>query len=257
MNYTELERKINENKSLDFGNILSDSIELFKKTWKQGVLHSLLSVGVFVGVLFLILIPLFLMGIFNIEAFETLNSNEPNYGAVVITYLILLPILFIASVFVSLLNIAFYNIIRQIDLEETSSSVSFGMFFKTKFIVKASVISFLSFLISIVAVLACYLPVFYVIVPLTILIPIFAFNTELSSKDLIKACFKLGTKKWFIIFGLTIISGLLAEIVGLLLCGIGLFFTISFVYLPLYYVYKGTVGFEKEIGISDDDVSVE
>jgi hypothetical protein len=38
---------------------------------------------------------------------------------------------------------------------------------------------------------------------------------------------------------------------------LGFFFTISFVYLPLYYVYKGAVGFENETGISDDDVSVE
>jgi hypothetical protein len=246
MNYTALEQKINENKPLDFGDILSKSIELFKKTWKQGVLHALLSVGLVMCVVLLVLIPMYMTGVFNPEVFDSLNSSQPDYRAIVMMYLILFPAVFIASIFVSLINMAFYNIIKQIDLEEEVSLASFGMFFKAKFFVKALVITILSFLISVVAMLACYFPLFYVMIPLSLLIPIFSFNPEMSSSDLIKASFKLGTKKWLITFGLLIVSGLLAELVGLLLCGIGLFVTMSFVYLPMYFVYKDAIGFDNE-----------
>ena len=62
--------------------------------------------------------------------------------------------------------------------------------------------------------------------------------------DLIKLSFKLGTKKWLVTFGLVIISSILAEVVGLLLCGIGIFATASFIYLPTYYIYKEVIGFD-------------
>ena len=89
------------------------------------------------------------------------------------------------------------------------------------------------------------------IVPLTLVTPIFAFNPEMSPSEIIKSAFSLGNKKWLIVFGLMFVSGLLAELVGLLLCGIGVLFTMSFVYLPTYFVYKDSIGFEEddEIGL--------
>ena len=117
------------------------------------------------------------------------------------------------------------------------------MFFKSQYIIKAFGLSILTLLIAIVAMLACYLPLFYVMVPLTLLVVIFAFNPDMSNLDLLKLSFKLGTKKWLITFGLVIVSSILAELVGLLLCGIGIFATASFIYLPTYFIYKDTIGF--------------
>ena len=243
MNLSELEQKINENKSLDFGGIFSKSIELFKKTWKQGLLHALLSVGLVLGVMALVLVPMFLMGVVDPSAFESLGGSNPDFKSIIILYAVLLPAIFVASIFGTLLNVAFYRMIKQIDLGEPASSVSFGMFFNIKYFVKALILSIVTSFIALVAVLACYLPIFYVMVPLTLLIPIFSFNPEMSNTDLIKASFKLGTKKWLITFGLLIVSAVLAELVGLILCGVGIFVTMSFVYLPTYFVYKDTVGF--------------
>jgi len=246
MNFTELEQKINENKSIDFGDIFSKSIELFKKTWQQGLLHMLLTIGLVLGVMALVLVPLFTMGIFNPAAFQSIESGEPDFMAIAMVYLVMLPVIFIASVFSMLLNAALYRIIKQIDLGEPASSVSFGMFFKSKYIVKAFVLSILTMLISIVAMVACYLPLFYVMIPLSLLMPIFSFNPDMSNSDLLKASFKLGTKKWLITFGLFVVSGMLAQLVGMMLCGIGVLATASFVYLPMYFVYKDTVGFGKD-----------
>jgi len=254
MNFTELEQKINKDKTLDFGDIFSKSIELFKKTWKQGLLHALLTIGLVVGVMALIFVPMFLMGAVDPSAFESLESGNPDFMPIIMIYVVMFPAIFVASIFATLLNMAFYRIIKQIDLGEPASSVSFGMFFKTKYIIKAFVLSILTILISIVALLVCILPIYYVMIPLTLLIPIFSFNPEMSSSDLLKASFKLGTKKWLITFGLLIVSGILAELVGLIMCGVGIFVTMSFVYLPTYFVYKDTIGFgddsssSKEIG---------
>ena len=61
---------------------------------------------------------------------------------------------------------------------------------------------------------------------------------------MVSLSFKLGTKKWLIAFGLIIISSLLSQIAGFLLCGIGTLFTAAFVYHPVYLIYKEVVGFD-------------
>jgi hypothetical protein len=245
MNYSEIEQKINENKSVDFGDIFNKSFELFKKTWQQGLLHMLLSVGIVLAVMALIMIPLFTMGIFDPSAFESFETGDPNFSGIIMIYLTMFPAIFIAATFSMLLNAAFYRIVKQIDAGELESPVaSFGMFFKTQYVVKAFVLSLLTMLIAIVAMLACYLPLFYVMIPLTFVVVVFAYNPDLSAMDLIKLSFKLGTKKWLVTFGLVIVSSILAEVVGLLLCGIGIFATASFIYLPTYYIYKEVVGFD-------------
>lgn len=243
MNFTELEQRINENRNIDFGDIFNKSIELFKKTWRKGLVHAILTIGLVLGIMVLILVPMFLMGGIDPSAFESLGSDDPNFMPIIIFYAVMFPVIFIASILTTLLNMAFYRMIKQIDMGESASSVSFGMFFNSKYFVKALVLAVISFVISIVAVLACYLPLFYVLVPFSLLIPIFSFNPEMSNSHLIKASFKLGTKKWLITFGLLIVSAILAELVGLILCGVGIFFTMSFIYLPTYFVYKDTIGF--------------
>ena len=85
----------------------------------------------------------------------------------------------------------------------------------------------------------CYLPIIYVSVPLSLMPVFYAFNPELSTSNIIKASFDLGNKKWFIIFGLTLVAGFMAMIAGLLLlCGFGIFLTASFAAIPVYFIYK-------------------
>ncbi|MGB0896075.1 MAG: hypothetical protein ACPGU9_08170 [Flavobacteriaceae bacterium] len=244
MNYTELEQKITENRSVDFGDIFNKSFELFKKTWQQGLLHMLLSIGVALAVMAIVFVPLFVVGVVDASAFESLESGDPDFSGIIMLYLVMFPAIFITVTFSTLINAAFYRIVKQIDLGESMSSASFGMFFKSQYIVKAFVLSLITMLIAIVATLACYLPLFYVMIPLTFVVVIFAFNPDLSTSDIISLSFKLGTKKWLVTFGLVIVATILAEVVGLMLCGIGIFVTASFIYLPTYYIYKEVVGFD-------------
>ena len=82
-------------------------------------------------------------------------------------------------------------------------------------------------------------------VPITLMNVIYAFHPDLSTSEIIKVGFKLGNKKWLLTFGLIIISSFLANIVGFLMCCIGIYVTMSFAYLPAYYIYKESVGFDE------------
>ena len=105
-------------------------------------------------------------------------------------------------------------------------------------------------LIAIPSVLFFYIPMIYLIVPFSLFAIIFAFNPELSVGDIVKVSFKLGHKKWLLIFGLIFVSSLLAQIVGFILCGIGALFTAAFVYHPTYLIYKDVIGFD-----NDDEIN--
>ena len=102
----------------------------------------------------------------------------------------------------------------------------------------------------------CYLPIFYVMVPLQLMIVIFAFNDKLSVSDIISISFKLGNKFWLLVFGLIIVSSMIAQL-GIIICFIGVFFTAYFAHIPIYYFYKETIGFNGDSGDSSEDYSSE
>ena len=82
-------------------------------------------------------------------------------------------------------------------------------------------------------------------VPLSFFSVVFANNPELTETEIVKLSFNLGNKKWFITFGLMIVTGILGML-GIIACGIGVLFTISIVYLPVYFIYRDVVGFEDD-----------
>ena len=76
MMFAELQLKIQNAKDLDFGNIFSQSIELFKKTWVQGLVMLLLTMALMLPFYIIMYIPLIAMGIFDPEAMQQNNSPE-------------------------------------------------------------------------------------------------------------------------------------------------------------------------------------
>jgi hypothetical protein len=141
---------------------------------------------------------------------------------------------------------------KKLDHNETTTTNDFFYFLKGKYLSKAFIIMMVSILISIPAIALCYIPFIYIIVPLTYFSLVFAFYPELSVGDIVKVSFTLGNKKWLITFGLLIVSSLLSQIVGFLLCGIGILFTAAFVYHPTYLIFKHVIGFDG--GNDDGDV---
>ncbi len=259
MTSNQLFEKLEHLSPLDFGDIFNKSIELFKKVWLQGFVHLLISFLVILPLIVIMYIPMFaiagMAGLENQLDDYQFPIEEFSVGLLILFFVLILVISMAAGAIQMAITAHFYRVCKQVDLEQSESS-SYFMFLKGKYLGKVFALSIAIFGISLLAILACYLPIFYVMIPLQLIGVIFAFNPDLSASDIIKASFKLGNKKWLILFGLIIVGSMLSQFVGMILCFVGIFFTASFVYLPVYFVYKETVGFEEDLSETTDTLFV-
>ena len=252
MQFLEIQKKIQNAKSLDFGDIFNKSIELFKKVWLQGFLLQLFTIIVMLPLIITIYVP-FIIAL--IAQTESGNVDSGAYEAVFAGFSLFAISLFVVGMLVLgtvsiALNAAFLRIVKRLDYNEEVRTSDFFYFINGKYLGKLLMLMLASLLISIIATLLCFVPIIYVIVPMSFFTLFFAFNPDFSVEDIIKGSFALGNKKWLLVFGLIIVSSILAQIVGMLLCGIGLFFTSAFIYLPTYLVYKEVVGFDNDVTIN-------
>lgn len=234
--------KIETAKDLDFGAIFNQSIELFKKVWVQGLVMTILTIAFLIPFYVLMYLPLIGMGFMEPEMLE---SKDFNIAVLLPFYFFALLFAFFAMVIGFAFKAAFIRICRIKDLGEGSKEDYF-YYFKKPYLGKVIYLSLISFAIAIVAMLLCVLPLFYVLVPLNLMVVVFAFNPDLKPQEIVKAAFKLGNKKWLITFGLIIVSSFLAQMVGFLMCFVGVLITASFTAIPLYFVYKEAVGLEND-----------
>ncbi len=244
MLFEDIQQKIQNAKSLDFGQILNASIELFKKVWLQGLIMQLIMIGFMIPFALILYVPLIMFGLLDATNPDALESLAP----LALFFVMIAYVLFVFAMIVLSfgLKAGLYRIMKQKEANVTGSDDYF-FFFRRPYLRKTINLSMSYFGISLVATLLCVLPIIYVIVPLSLLPVFYAMNPELSSSDLIKGSFGLGNKKWFITFGLTLVAGMLAQVVGMLMCGIGIFFTALFAIIPVYFIYKDS------IGLADDD----
>lgn len=249
MNLIQLLNKITVAPNLDFGSIFGDSIELFKKTWGDGILMLLINIVLILPVFLILYLPIIAAAASGISDSE-ISSGELSPIYMVSFGLLCIPVFALIQTISIGLTAGFYRLVKEKDLGELNKSANLFMFLKKEYLKKLFLLSLMSIGIAVVAALLCYLPVFYVAIPLGLIPVILAFNPELTATEILKASFKLGNKKWLLLFGLVIVASLLSQLVGLLLCGIGILFTASFVYLPYYVVYKQSVGFEDSDKIS-------
>lgn len=238
--------KIRNSRALDFGIIFSASIELFKKTWVQGFLLQIFTFVVMLPLIIILYIPLITMALAQANTgYTDSNMYAEFFGGLSILYILFLfvGILVLGAVQVAL-QAAFFKIMKRLDHDETVATSDFFYFIKGKYLSKALMLTLVSVLIAIPSALLCYIPLIYVMVPMSFFTMIFAFNPELSVGDIVKVSFSIGNKKWLLIFGLIFVSSLLSQFVGLLLCGVGVLFTAAFVYHPVYLIYKDVIGFD-------------
>lgn len=241
MDVNTLNKKIEENNTLSFGDIFSNSIELFKKVWLQGFITVLLTTVCMLPFYLMIYIPMVVMGIADPEMMQ---QEEPP-AMFVLAMILIMPIVIMAAMVISIAFMAaFFRICRQKDLGQDSADDYF-YYFKNGNLKKVLSLALISLGLSLLGALACGIGMIYVIVPVSLIPAFLAFNTELSPMEMVKASFKLGNKNWLIIFGLILIMGLLAEL-GVLLCFVGLLFTAMLAKIPVYYIYKDGVGFSNE-----------
>lgn len=246
--------KINNAKELDYGDIISNSIELFKKVWLKGLIVILFAVisAICINFLFSLigLAPVLNQDIFNegfdFKALAKFYSSSAIYGIPQNMLVATLNLAFVA---------AFYRICKQIISGENGYEDYF-YFFKKEYFTKVFMLGIIYTGIATVAQFLCFIPYIYVFVPLSYFAVILANNPNLSEMEIVKASFALGNKKWLITFGTMFVAGLIAML-GLLGCVIGIVFTMSIIYLPSFLIYKEAIGFDTtsaidEIGINED-----
>ncbi len=243
---TFLLEKINQNKPLDFGTIFSNSIDLFKKVWVQGLITILINLAFIMPLYFLLYLPLVVMGAMNPESLEDMEDLSPIILIVMGLFLLIFMTVAIALAFG--LKSAFYRICKNKDLGITATD-DYLYFLKKPYLGKTITLAGISLGISILAATLCFFPVIYVMVPIMLMTVVYAFNPDLTVSEILKTSFALGNKKWLITFGLIIVAGFLSTIVGYIMCFIGVFVTASFAYIPHYYIYKETIGFEEKDAI--------
>ncbi|QFZ54955.1 hypothetical protein FEZ18_09160 [Oceanihabitans sp. IOP_32] len=254
---TTLLEKIENARDLDFGTIFGESIELFKKTWLQGFILVLLTMAIMIPLFFMLYLPLIGLIIAQSEGAGP-EVFDTFFGSMSILYILFLVACFLVFGAISVaMNAGFYRMMRKLDNNEATTTTDLFYFVKNKYLGKAFMLMLASILIAVPSAFLCYVPLIYMIVPLSFFNVIFAFNPDLSVGDMIKVSFKLGHKKWLLAFGLIIVSVLLSQMVGYLLCGVGLLFTYTFVYHPVYLIYKNVVGFNEASAIEQIGESVE
>lgn len=235
-------QKISERPPLEFGSIISASIELFKKVWLQGFIIVLLTFVTIIPFYIMIYIPMIAAGITDPEL---LRSEEPP-AMVFVGMFILMPVFLVGVITFGLaLNAAFMKICKQND-EDGSVNDDYFYFFKQGRLGKVFNLALLMLGLAILGMLACGVGIFYLVVPLSLIPAFLAFNEELSAMGIVKLSFALGNRNWLVIFGLVIVMGILAEL-GIVLCCVGILFTAMLAKIPAYYMYKDGVGFENEL----------
>jgi len=240
MNYSEIQFKIQNAQHLDFGKILDLSINMFKEVWLKGLLMILVLVAFAIGITVLFSF----IGLGSDPFVFDYNEGFNFYSNLTSNAFYALPqTILISSLTIGLLA-GFYRICKQFDLNGSQSDELF-YFFKGDNIRKIFMLGIIYSLVAVIAQSLYILPYIYAIVPLSFFAVIFSNNPELTETEIVKLSFNLGTKKWLLTFGLLFITGILGML-GVIACGIGLLFTMSIVYLPVYFVYRDVVGFEDD-----------
>lgn len=238
-----ISKKIDNAKTLDFGDVFGASIELFKKVWLQGLITVILTGVLAIPLVFIIYVPMVFLGIVSPESFDTPEPEGLAIFAIIITVLLFIVMLvFMLALQVGLLS-AYFRIMKIKDLGLNQSDDYF-FFFKRKYLGKTINLGLMMAGIYIVAFLFCVLPIFYAMIPLGYMMVIYAMNPDLPNKEIVKLGFSLGNKKWLFTFCIAFVSFILSMIVGFLMCMIGTYVTQQFPYLPFYIVYRDVVGFE-------------
>ena len=244
--FQSLLSKIQGASTIDFGDLFNESVKLFKKVWIQGLILQLLSI--------LAMLPFII--IFYVPYFELVLENSSNgvmdsaalgqelidaYGSSLfwIYFLMLLT-----SLVSYVLYLGFYRIVKHIDHGQAFIFSDLFYFFKAASLGKALGLAVTYVFISVLATLLCFLPIIYAIVPLMFLLPVFAYNPDLSISEIVKVSFALGNKKWGITFLILILNGILLYVIALVTCGLGMLFVSCFIYLPQYIIYKKVIGFD-------------
>ena len=247
---------------LDFGAIFNMGFTIWKRVTIP-ILGATLLMAIPAAAIYFLSMP-WVYGMDIMELAE-LRRNSPNEYIYIINStevrLKLLSIISIVGVLLGPLQAGFYRMCYEADYIGYSDLSSAFVYYKFKYWSRILVVNFsvfvlttlpaflLGFLGPIVPILNIpYILTLHIFTLLAVPLIIFGDATPLQA---IKYAFRLGAKGFFPLVGFSIIAFLLAFL-GALACCIGIFFSISYVYVIYYLAYRQAIGFEEN---SEDEIS--
>lgn len=244
-NQLTLQEKIKNAKSVEFGKIIEDTFTLFKNVWVNGFLLVIIVAALSFG------ISLFfqILGFnYQLNGFDFNSFND--FFSVYSSYLIYnIPVSLIGTFVTFVLLAGYYKSCKEASIGNSRVDLLF-YFLKSEYLLKIATLSVIYTAISIIAQTLFLIPAIYAFVPLMYFIVIFTFNSDSSVGEIVEQSFVFGTKKWFITFGSVFLMMIIAMF-GIIACFIGLLFTVSIVYIPVFLIYKESIGFNDELNLTN------
>ncbi|AZB24009.1 MULTISPECIES: beta-carotene 15,15'-monooxygenase [Chryseobacterium] len=152
-----------------------------------------------------------------------------------------------SSIFLLLLTPLYVGLIYMVNKFNTKNPIEFSDLFigyRQNF-VNILIYSFLSGLISSVALTLCFLPFIFIYPFLLLGYPILLFENS-SAIDALSKSFNIAKENYGTFLGVSFL-GLLISMAGIILCGIGIILTAPFIMVVMYSAYCAFVGKPRQI----------
>lgn len=254
-----IEKVGNEGYGLHLERLLSRTFNIYKKTF---FLLSLVIImySVAVATIWFSMFE-FVYGVKFVELIE-MAQNDPNFVNELMSNmsfskgLIYSLVLSIAVAFVAPIFAGINKISLKVKREKTYSLGDLFTYYQQPYFFNIIVFSFiLSFVIQFLGVVfsnivpsfgsvaSLWLQIF-MNVSTVFTIPFIVFG-DMKWVEAIKASFKIAFKNWFFLMFVLAI-GFIISYLGILLCGVGIIFTYSFLYVLIFVIYDDVIGFKEE-----------
>lgn len=262
-NYNYIKRRVNQVSNEGYGlhleSLLSRAFDIFKKSFWQLSLVTFL----YVFTVMLVWLSMFetLYG-FSIEEMMTEIQENPTLLESTMSEMSLKSSLFYSLAFslvVGLIAPAFAGINKlSLSVKNGGHAMQSDLFayYRQPYFLNIFIYSFLlAFILQFSGfLLAQYIPLYGgalsvsaqigLNVSLVLTIPFIVFG-KMTWIEAMRASMKITFKNWFFLMFVLAI-GLILSYLGVLLCGIGLFFTYPFFYVLIFVIYDDVIGFEEE-----------
>lgn len=236
MDFNEVTSRISKSNKLEFGTILTKTFELYKKVWLQGFITLLFGLVLIAPFYILLYMPMIAAGVTEPEMLKS-EEMSPVLGLMMMG---LMPILVVAAMTTAIaLNAAFLRICHH-KYHNLDVPDDYFYFFKNGRWKKSLLLGLIMLVMAIVGAMMCGVGIIYFIVPISLLPAFFAFTEGLSPVEITKASLQLANKNWLVIFGLILLTGIIAEL-GIILCFVGILFTAMLSKIPMYFIYMDAV----------------
>lgn len=152
-----------------------------------------------------------------------------------------------SSIFLLLLTPLYVGLIYMVNKFNTKNPIEFSDLFigyRQNF-VNILIYSFLSGLISSIALTLCFLPFIFIYPFLLLGYPILLFENS-SAIDALSKSFNIAKENYGTFLGVSFL-GLLISMAGIILCGIGIILTAPFIMVVMYSAYCAFVGKPRQI----------